>query len=69
MNRMEISKERLIKIIEKNNLYPDKVIFSKVGFSWLLIDHEKIISLNNKKDCEFLNTFNSNTIIVYFDAF
>jgi len=51
-------------LLDKYQLYPEKVIFSKLGCGWFATDHDKIVEID-ASDCGVLENFNSDTIIVY----
>ncbi len=61
--------EKLDKILQKYDLYPEKVIFSTItGFGWFATDHDKIVELD-EEDEEVIKQFTkTGTLIVYIDG-
>ena len=39
----------LAKLIDDNNLYPDRVIISRLGYGYVITDFDKIVDITNKR--------------------
>ncbi len=54
-------------IIEKQELDPYRLIFSKESFRWFVSDSLQKIMIMNEKLCKLLDSFKSEVVVVEFD--
>lgn len=58
----------LAKLIDDNNLYPDRVIISRLGYGYVITDFDKIVDITDKRTVNKLEKYFKEIIVVDIDG-